>query len=180
MSLQFLICRPVVITIQMFFSVFSWIIFPLIFNWWYVFFICGIVKVIIGGVIMNWCTLKTAIWFDSFGSITLMCSCGLMSNIFNEFLSKVDIKFLPSKSIELSGNVFDDWNWVLFLTEESFWLILHNENGMVIPQRTELDEPFSGVEGSFKLYVDKLIPIRDLLPWKTSESVGYDIVRSYE
>ena len=45
---------------------------------------------------------------------------------------------------------------------------------------TELDGPFSGFGGDFKLSVYKLIPIRNLLPWKKTESVGYDVVRSYE
>ena len=44
---------------------------------------------------------------------------------------------------------------------------------------TELDEPFSEVDGDFKSYVDKWIPIRVLLPWKKTESVGYGVVRSY-
>ena len=44
----------------------------------------------------------------------------------------------------------------------------------------ELDEPFSGVDGAFKLSVDKLIPICYLLPKKKTESVGYDVVRSYK
>ena len=34
---------------------------------------------------------------------------------------------------------------------------------------TELDEPFSGFDGAFKPPLDKLIPIRGLLPWKTTE-----------
>ena len=70
---------------------------------------------------MNWLTGEITIWFMSFGSRTLMRSCGFKSNIFDDFLSKFDIKFVPSKSIGLSGNVFDDWNWVLFLTEEYFF-----------------------------------------------------------
>ena len=45
---------------------------------------------------------------------------------------------------------------------------------------TEIDAPFRGVDGYFKNYVDKLIPIRDLLLWKTTESVGYDVVWSQE
>ena len=51
---------------------------------------------------------------------------------------------------------------------------------MVILMMTELDEPFSGVGRAFKPSGDKLIPIHNLLPWKTTESVGYDVVRSYE
>ena len=44
---------------------------------------------------------------------------------------------------------------------------------------TELDEPFSVVGGAFKSYAYKLITTRDLLPWKPTESVGYDILMSY-
>ena len=66
------------------------------------------------------------------------------------------------------------------LTDESFWFILLHENGVLIPLTTELDENFSGVDGSLKPSVEKITPIRDLLPWKTTASVGYDAVRSYE
>ena len=45
---------------------------------------------------------------------------------------------------------------------------------------TELDELFSGVYEEFKSYVEKLILIRNLLPWKITESMGYDVVLSYE
>lgn len=31
---------------------------------------------------------------------------------------------------------------------------------------TELDEQFSGVDGAFKFYEDKLIYIHDFLPWE--------------
>ena len=51
---------------------------------------------------------------------------------------------------------------------------------MVIQLMTELDEPFSGVDGAFKSSADKLIPMHDLLPWKIFESMGYDFVQSYE
>ena len=44
----------------------------------------------------------------------------------------------------------------------------------------EFDEPFSGVDGAFKSSVEKLIHIHDLLPWNTTESMGYDVIRSYE
>ena len=50
-----------------------------------------------------------------------MCGCGFKSNLFNDFLSKFDTRFLPSKSIELSGKYFDYLNLVLSLTEESFF-----------------------------------------------------------
>ena len=45
---------------------------------------------------------------------------------------------------------------------------------------TELDTPFSIFDVSFKSYVDRLIPIIGLLPWKKTKSVGYDIEHSYE
>ena len=45
---------------------------------------------------------------------------------------------------------------------------------------TELDELFCVVDGSVKSSLDKLIPIISLLPLKTTESVVYDVVRSYE
>ena len=51
-----------------------------------------------------------------------------------------------------------------YLTKYSFCSISRDENVVVIPLMTELDEPFSGVCGASKLYVDKLIPIRDLIP----------------
>ena len=108
-----------------------------------------------------------------------MCSCGFKSKIFNDFLSKVYIKCVHTKSIELSGNDFGGWNWVLFFAEESIWSTLRNKNGVVIPLITELDEPFRGFYGSFKLYVEKLIPIRNLFPWKITEFERYDIVWSY-
>ena len=65
-------------------------------------------------------------------------------------LSKVDIKFVLSISVESSGNNDDDWDWVLLLTEESFWLILRNENRVMILLMTELDEPLSGADSAFK------------------------------
>ena len=45
---------------------------------------------------------------------------------------------------------------------------------------TELDETFNGFDGAFKSSIEKLIPICNLLTWKTTESVGYDVVWSYE
>ena len=33
---------------------------------------------------------------------------------------------------------------------------------------TELDEPFRGVGGAFKSSIDKLIPIRNVLPWEST------------
>ena len=44
---------------------------------------------------------------------------------------------------------------------------------------TEIDETFSVVEGSFKSSVKKWIPILYLLIWKTTESILYDVVRTY-
>ena len=45
---------------------------------------------------------------------------------------------------------------------------------------TELDEPFIGVDGTFKSSLEKLIPIRNLFLFKTTESVGYYVVWLYE
>ena len=50
----------------------------------------------------------------------------------------------------------------------------------MIPLMTELDEPFSEVDGVFKQSVDKLIAIHDLIIWKTTEFMIYDVVQSYE
>ena len=44
----------------------------------------------------------------------------LMVNLFNDFLLKVEIKFVPSKSIQSSGNNFDDCNCVRFLMNNHF------------------------------------------------------------
>ena len=44
---------------------------------------------------------------------------------------------------------------------------------------TEVDESFSGVDGVFKFALGNLIPIRDALPIKTNESVGYGVLPSY-
>ena len=49
-----------------------------------------------------------------------------------------------------------------------------------MPLMTELDKLFSGVAGAFKPYVKKLIPILNLLSFKTTEFVGYGVVRSCE
>ena len=54
------------------------------------------------------------------------------------------------------------------MTEESFISILRYENGVVMPQMTELDKPCRGVYGDFKLYMEKLISIRCLLSWKNT------------
>ena len=74
----------------------------------------------------------------------------LRVTFFNDLFSKVYIKFVPSKSIELSENDFDNWNWVLFFNEKQIWSLLRNENGVVIPPMNELYEPFSVVDGAFK------------------------------
>ena len=49
-----------------------------------------------------------------------------------------------------------------FSTEGSFWSVSLNANGVVISLITEYGETFSGVDGAFKLFVEKLIPIHDL------------------
>ena len=147
-------------TIQIFFPAFYSIILPLNVNWCYIRFICGIAKIIRSGAILNWWIGKITIWFNSFGS-RMVCSCGFNSNILKWIFIKIGIKFVPSKLIELSSNVFDYWNWVLFLNVESFC-----SNQVVIPLMTEVNEPFSGVDGAFKLSVETLIYIRDLLTWR--------------
>ena len=58
------------------------------------------------------------------------------------------------------------------MTEEYFLSILGYENRVVLPLMTELDKPFSIVDWAFKSYVDKLIPIHNLLLLKTTESIG--------
>ena len=68
----------------------------------------------------------------------------------------------------MSGNDYDNWDLVLFLTEGSFWYILINEDRVVIPMMTEIDESFRGFYGAYKSSVDKIIPIWNLLPWKTT------------
>ena len=45
---------------------------------------------------------------------------------------------------------------------------------------TEIDESFSGFDGAAKSYVQKLIPISDLFSLKKTESMGYDVLWSYE
>ena len=49
-----------------------------------------------------------------------------------------------------------------------------------MPLMTSLGEPFSVVGGFFKYSVEKLIPIRYFITWKTTEYVGYDAAQSYE
>ena len=44
----------------------------------------------------------------------------------------------------------------------------------------EFDEPVREVGGVFKYYVDKLIPIRDLLSRKTTKLIGYEVQQSCE
>ena len=45
---------------------------------------------------------------------------------------------------------------------------------------TELVSPFFWVYGDFISSTKTSIPILDLIPWKTSDSMGYDCVQSYE
>ena len=51
---------------------------------------------------------------------------------------------------------------------------------MVLQLMPKLNEPFSGFDVGFKSAVEKLIYICYLLPRKTTESMGYDFVQSYE
>ena len=43
---------------------------------------------------------------------------------------------------------------------------------------TELYEPLSGFDGAFKSSMEKLIHIRNLLPWKNTESKLYYVLQS--
>ena len=43
-----------------------------------------------------------------------------------------------------------------------------------------LDETFSEVDGVFKYSGEPLIPIYNLIPKKTTEYLGCDVVRSYK
>ena len=54
--------------------------------------------------------------------------------------------------LKWSGGIADDW---------SLWTIC-------------------GVDGAFKSYAEKVIPKHDFTYWITTESMGYDVVRSYE
>ena len=67
----------------------------------------------------------------------------------------------------------------MIFNEGLFLYILQNDNGVVILLMTEFDEPFRVFYEVFKPYVNKLIPICDLLYWKTTEPMVYNVVRSY-
>ena len=71
--LQCLFCRPVVLTIQGFFPTFPCIISSFIVILCYIYFICGIITIIRIVVIMNRCTKKITIWWNSFGRKKLTC-----------------------------------------------------------------------------------------------------------
>ena len=60
--------------------------------------------------------------------------------------------------------------------EGLFGSLLLNENGVVIPTMNEFLHFFWGEYVTFKYYVDKLVPILDFIPWKTTEYMGYDVI----
>ena len=103
----------------------------------------------------------------------------LRVTFFNNILSKSTLVFyLLNKLNDQEKNLKIDIEYYFFI-EGSFWFIVINEKVVVILLMTELDEPFSIFDEALKQSVDKLILIRDLPLFKT-ESVGYDIVWSYE
>ena len=114
MSLQCLPCRHVVMMFRKFSPLFSWIIFPLVMNWWY---ICGIFitpYIFVSGVILNWWNFKINILFNIIQSRTFMRISGFKINLFQWIFVKLDIRLISSKSIELPVKYFEDWDWVLF------------------------------------------------------------------
>ena len=54
----------------------------------------------------------------------------------NDLLSKLDIRFVHSNSIKLSGKYFEGWHLVLVFTEGSYGSMLLINNGVVIPYMT--------------------------------------------
>ena len=86
-------------------------------NWCYIYSIFGSAKYIKSGIIMYWCTGYITIFSTKFEVEHSCVVAGLIVTVFNELLSKVDIMFVPSKSIELSQKYFDDWYWVFLFTE---------------------------------------------------------------
>ena len=129
MSIQCLICKKVVITIQWFFPIFPYIILPFIVNWWYIYSLCHISKVIRGGVIIIWLTGKITIWFNSFWSVPLMCSCVFNSNIFDDLLSIIDIKFYLQNQYNYQET------YLMIEIEYCFWL--KNNFGQCWVMKTE-------------------------------------------
>ena len=81
LSLVSQICQPAVMIIQGFFPIFSCIIFPLIVNWWYICFVCGINKIIRSNVCLNWLTDNINNLFNIIGSRTFMCGCWFKSDL---------------------------------------------------------------------------------------------------
>ena len=45
---------------------------------------------------------------------------------------------------------------------------------------TKIDDSFIGFDGAYKSSLETLIPIRDLLPWKITKSMVYNVVQSNE
>ena len=66
------------------------------------------------------------------------------------------------------------------MDEGLFGSILPNEIIVVMPLITLFFAPFWGMDGAFKLSVEKLIPILDFIPWKKTVSMEYNVVQSDE
>ena len=63
---------------------------------------------------MNWCTVKIPIWLTLFEVQHACVAMNLRVTFSNDLLSKLDIRFVHSKSIKLSGKNSDDWDLVVF------------------------------------------------------------------
>ena len=59
---------------------------------------------------MNWFTVKITIYLTGFKVEHSCVKVDLRVTFFNDLLSKIDIKFVPSKSIEFSGKYFEYWD----------------------------------------------------------------------
>ena len=114
-SLPCLICRPVVMMFQKFSPIFSCAI-----NWWYIWFICSTDQIFRSGLILNWWNINITICFNIMQSRIFMCRSGFKSNLFNDLLSKLDIRFVLFRYIEFPGKYFEGWYWLLILLKEIF------------------------------------------------------------
>ena len=88
-----LFCIPGMLNIQILFPMFSCIISPIIFNWCYIYFMCGIYKIIRSGAIVK-ITIYKKIKVEHWCAVV-----DLRLTFFNYLLSKFDINFVPSISI---------------------------------------------------------------------------------
>ena len=82
MSLYCMLCRTVVLTIQLFSPILSCIILPLFSNLWYIYFICDIATVIRSGGVINLWNGKINILRKRFGGRALTCFFLFKSNLF--------------------------------------------------------------------------------------------------